>query len=149
VFADCQLVSRGDRSWVVTFKHLFDSVIYALLTAATFGWLWPKSLWHFSRSNIISTAKPRGEALRGQYSVGCGQSSSDYGSQREWSAWDARHRRQSCEGSSERAWAASKFQWSDRESRHGRHSRESNGRSLRGQVSTQLYGGRPRVFSSI
>ena len=32
------------RSWMVTLKHLFDSVIYALLTAATFGWLWPKSL---------------------------------------------------------------------------------------------------------
>src|ERR1041385_4124543 len=34
----------GGRSWVVTFKHLFDSVIYAVLTAATFAWLWPKSL---------------------------------------------------------------------------------------------------------
>src|ERR1051325_3423039 len=32
------------RSWLVTFKHLFDSVIYAALTAGTFGWLWPKSL---------------------------------------------------------------------------------------------------------
>jgi hypothetical protein len=32
------------RSWVVTFKHLFDSVIYAALTAAIFSWLWPKSL---------------------------------------------------------------------------------------------------------
>jgi hypothetical protein len=32
------------RSWVVTLKHLFDSVIYAALTAGTFGWLWPKSL---------------------------------------------------------------------------------------------------------
>jgi hypothetical protein len=32
------------RSWVVTFKHLFDSVIYAALTAGTFGWVWPKSL---------------------------------------------------------------------------------------------------------
>src|SRR5207248_10113664 len=32
------------RSWVVTFKHLFDSAIYGLLTAAAFGWLWPKSL---------------------------------------------------------------------------------------------------------
>src|ERR1041385_4024831 len=32
------------RSWIVTLKHLFDSVIYALLTAATFGWLWPKSI---------------------------------------------------------------------------------------------------------
>jgi hypothetical protein len=32
------------RSWMVTFKHLFDSVIFAALTAAIFGWLWPKSL---------------------------------------------------------------------------------------------------------
>jgi hypothetical protein len=32
------------RSWLVTLKHLFDSVIYALLTAGTFSWLWPKSL---------------------------------------------------------------------------------------------------------
>ena len=32
------------RSWVVTVKHLFDSLIYAALTAGTFGWLWPKSL---------------------------------------------------------------------------------------------------------
>jgi hypothetical protein len=32
------------RSWVVTFKHLFDSAVYAAVTAATFGWLWPKSL---------------------------------------------------------------------------------------------------------
>jgi len=32
------------RSWVVTSKHLLDGVIYAALTAATFGWLWPKSL---------------------------------------------------------------------------------------------------------
>lgn len=30
------------RSWMVTFKHLFDGLIYALLTAAIFGWLWPK-----------------------------------------------------------------------------------------------------------
>ena len=32
------------RTWVVTFKHIFDSLIYAGLTAGTFGWLWPKSL---------------------------------------------------------------------------------------------------------
>jgi hypothetical protein len=32
------------RSWVVTFKHFVDSVIYAALTAGTFAWLWPKSL---------------------------------------------------------------------------------------------------------
>src|SRR5204862_2063750 len=30
------------RSWLVTFKHLFDSVIYAALTAGIFSWLWPK-----------------------------------------------------------------------------------------------------------
>ena len=30
------------RSWAVTLKHLFDSVIYAVLTAGVFGWLWPK-----------------------------------------------------------------------------------------------------------
>jgi hypothetical protein len=27
------------RSWIVTMKHIFDSVIYALLTAGIFGWL--------------------------------------------------------------------------------------------------------------
>ena len=32
------------RSWVVTSKHLFDSVIFAALTAGVFGWLWPQSL---------------------------------------------------------------------------------------------------------
>lgn len=30
------------QTWGVTFKHLFDGLIYALLTAGTFGWLWPK-----------------------------------------------------------------------------------------------------------
>jgi nucleoside recognition membrane protein YjiH len=30
------------ETWGVTFKHLFDGLIYALLTAGTFGWLWPK-----------------------------------------------------------------------------------------------------------
>jgi hypothetical protein len=32
------------RSWAVTLKHLFDGVIYALLTAGTFAWLWPKPI---------------------------------------------------------------------------------------------------------
>src|SRR6201982_1839851 len=32
------------RSWVFTLKHIFDSLIYALLTAATFAWLWTKLL---------------------------------------------------------------------------------------------------------
>jgi hypothetical protein len=32
------------RSWVVTLKHIFDSLIYAVLTAGIFAWLWPKSL---------------------------------------------------------------------------------------------------------
>jgi hypothetical protein len=29
------------RSWANTFKSLFDGLIYALLTAGIFGWLWP------------------------------------------------------------------------------------------------------------
>jgi len=32
----------GGRSWVVTFKHLFDGLVFALLTAAVFAYLWPK-----------------------------------------------------------------------------------------------------------
>jgi hypothetical protein len=28
-------------SWVVTAKFIFDGTVYALVTAATFGWLWP------------------------------------------------------------------------------------------------------------
>lgn len=30
------------RPWDVTLKHVFDGLIYALLTAGTFGWLWPR-----------------------------------------------------------------------------------------------------------
>jgi hypothetical protein len=29
------------RSWTITIKATVDGVIYALLTAGTFGWLWP------------------------------------------------------------------------------------------------------------
>ena len=29
------------RSWRFTLLTMFDGVIYALLTAGTFGWLWP------------------------------------------------------------------------------------------------------------
>jgi hypothetical protein len=29
------------RSWSVTIKSMFDGLVYALLTAGTFGWLWP------------------------------------------------------------------------------------------------------------
>jgi hypothetical protein len=28
------------RPWSITFKHLFDALIYALLTAGSFSWLW-------------------------------------------------------------------------------------------------------------
>lgn len=38
-FADS--VWKG-QTWGVTFKHMFDGLIYALLTAGTFGWLWPR-----------------------------------------------------------------------------------------------------------
>jgi hypothetical protein len=30
------------QSWVVTFKSIIDGLIYGMLTAGTFGWLWPK-----------------------------------------------------------------------------------------------------------
>lgn len=30
------------RRWRTTFLSMFDGLIYALLTAGTFGWLWPK-----------------------------------------------------------------------------------------------------------
>lgn len=29
------------RKWSSTFKSIFDGLIYALVTAGTFGWLWP------------------------------------------------------------------------------------------------------------
>ena len=29
------------RTWSTTFKNTFDGLVYALLTAGTFGWLWP------------------------------------------------------------------------------------------------------------
>ena len=32
---------KGQRWWV-TIKEVFDGLIYALLTAGTFGWLWPR-----------------------------------------------------------------------------------------------------------
>jgi hypothetical protein len=30
------------QPWSVTFKEVFDGLIYGLLTAGTFGWLWPR-----------------------------------------------------------------------------------------------------------
>jgi hypothetical protein len=30
------------QSWGVTLKHVLDGLLYGLLTAGTFGWLWPK-----------------------------------------------------------------------------------------------------------
>lgn len=30
------------QAWGTTFKHIFDGLIYALLTAGVFGWLWPR-----------------------------------------------------------------------------------------------------------
>ncbi len=29
------------RNWSTTFKSMFDGLVYGLLTAGTFGWLWP------------------------------------------------------------------------------------------------------------
>jgi hypothetical protein len=30
------------QPWSSTFKHIFDGLVYGLLTAGTFGWLWPR-----------------------------------------------------------------------------------------------------------
>ena len=30
------------RSWLTTFKSTVDGLIYGMLTAGTFGWLWPR-----------------------------------------------------------------------------------------------------------
>jgi hypothetical protein len=33
---------KGER-WPVTLKHIADGLVYGLLTAGVFGWLWPKA----------------------------------------------------------------------------------------------------------
>jgi hypothetical protein len=30
------------RNWATTWKNMFDGLVYALFTAGTFGWLWPR-----------------------------------------------------------------------------------------------------------
>jgi hypothetical protein len=30
------------RPWSVTLKNTFDGLLYGLVTAGTFGWLWPR-----------------------------------------------------------------------------------------------------------
>jgi hypothetical protein len=30
------------RNWGTTLRSMFDGLVYALLTAGTFGWLWPR-----------------------------------------------------------------------------------------------------------
>jgi hypothetical protein len=30
------------RAWTITLKYTIDSLVYGLLTAGTFGWLWPR-----------------------------------------------------------------------------------------------------------
>ena len=32
-----------NRSWSMTIKQTFDGLLYALITAGTFGWLWPRA----------------------------------------------------------------------------------------------------------
>jgi len=38
-FAQIQDSIWKGQTWGVTFKHVFDGLIYGLLTAGTFGWL--------------------------------------------------------------------------------------------------------------
>ncbi len=42
VLAIWQMSIWYQRAWSSTFKATFDGLIYAALTAGTFGWLWPK-----------------------------------------------------------------------------------------------------------
>lgn len=37
-----QLSIWYQRAWSITIKSTFDGLIYALFTAGTFGWLWPR-----------------------------------------------------------------------------------------------------------
>lgn len=32
------------QTWGVTFKSIFDGIVYALVTAGAFGWLWPSGM---------------------------------------------------------------------------------------------------------
>jgi len=32
----------ASRNWMTTFRGVFDGLVYACLTAGTFGWLWPR-----------------------------------------------------------------------------------------------------------
>jgi hypothetical protein len=38
----CELSIWYRRSWMLTLKGFLDGLIYASLTAGTFGWLWPR-----------------------------------------------------------------------------------------------------------
>jgi len=38
---DPESIWKGQR-WDVTLKFIIDGVAYALLTAGTFGWIWPR-----------------------------------------------------------------------------------------------------------
>lgn len=38
----CELSIWYRRAWSLTLKSAFDGLIYAALTAGTFGWLWPR-----------------------------------------------------------------------------------------------------------
>ena len=35
-------VSQRGMPWGTVIKEVFDGLVYSLLTAGTFGWLWPK-----------------------------------------------------------------------------------------------------------
>jgi hypothetical protein len=41
-FAQVQQSIWFKRAWSTTIKSVFDGLVYALLTAGTFGWLWPR-----------------------------------------------------------------------------------------------------------
>jgi hypothetical protein len=44
VYAGAQIIDSiwMGRSWSTSLKNVFDGLVYALLTAGVFGWLWPR-----------------------------------------------------------------------------------------------------------
>jgi len=39
---DAQISIWWGRSWGTTFRHIVDGLLYGLVTAGAFGWLWPR-----------------------------------------------------------------------------------------------------------
>lgn len=54
------------RNWGTTIKSMLDGLVYGLLTAGTFGWLWPRT----SRPDCAAAGEERGHRPRGRVRAG-------------------------------------------------------------------------------